>query len=267
MLPRSLRHACALACLFVWTCTQIGPVFAADAERPSPLRSGIEFTSADVRSLQDDDFQNPGMLWVTRGEELWRVAAGRSGKSCADCHQRAETSMKGVAARYPVYDAAAGDVVNLEGRINLCRTHRQAAKPLVYESENMLALTTYVAHQSRGARVEGAVPTELRASFERGRERYRKRIGQMDLACTHCHQQNWGRTLLAQTISQGHGNAYPAYRLEWQSLGSLQRRLRACYFGVRAEMPPYQSPELLDLEVYLAWRGRGLTIETPGVRR
>jgi sulfur-oxidizing protein SoxA len=115
--------------------------------------------------------------------------------------------------------------------------------------------------------VSGAVPAELRPAFERGRERYRRRIGQMNLACIHCHQRNWGKTLLAQTISQGHGNAFPAYRLEWQSLGSLQRRLRACYYGVRAEMPPYGADELLELEVYLAWRGRGLPVEAPGVRR
>lgn len=240
---------------------------AAEAERPTPLKSGIEFTSADVRALQSDDLENPGMLWVTRGEKLWQTTAGKSGKSCADCHQRGEATMRGVAARYPVYDAAAGRIVNLESRINLCRTRKQGAEPFVYESEGMLALSAYVAHQSRGMPVQGAVPQALRASFERGRERYHKRIGQMDLACTHCHQQHWGRTLLAQTLSQGHGNAYPAYRLEWQSLGSLQRRLRACYFGVRAEMPPYQSPELLELEVYLAWRGRGLPIEAPGVRR
>jgi len=261
------RSSRAFACLSILTAAQVGLVLAADPERPSPLKSGIEFNSADVRTLQDSDFENPGMLWVTRGESMWRAAAGKSAKSCADCHQRAEDSMKGVAARYPIYDAAAGRIVNLESRINLCRTRRQAAEPLVYESEGMLGLTTYVAHQSRGIPVEGAIPPELRASFKRGRERYHKRIGQMDLACTHCHQQNWGRTLLAQTISQGHGNAYPAYRLEWQSLGSLQRRLRACYFGVRAEMPLYQAPELLELEVYLAWRGRGLPMETPGVRR
>jgi sulfur-oxidizing protein SoxA len=174
--------------------------------------------------------------------------------------------MRGVAARYPVADAS-GAVVNLEGRINACRTGQQGAQPWAYESEALLSVTAYVAHQSRGMAVEGEVPAGLRASFERGRERYRQRIGQMNLACVHCHQQNWGRTLLAQTISQGHANAFPAYRLEWQSVGSLQRRLRACYFGVRAEMPAYEAQELLDFEVYLAWRGRGLPVEAPGVRR
>ena len=89
----------------------------------------------------------------------------------------------------------------------------------------------------------------------------------MNLSCAHCHDRNWGKKLLAETITQGHGNDYPAYRLEWQTLGSLQRRVRACFFGVRAEMPTYGAQALLDLELYLAWRGRGLPVGAPGVRR
>lgn len=217
--------------------------------------------------MQADEFANPGMLWVTRGEKLWRTPAGSTGAACAQCHGDAAKGMRGVATRYPARDARSSRLVNLEGRVNLCRTRHQKAEALAHESEDLLALSAYVAHQSRGMPISGEVPAELRASFERGRTQYHKRIGQMNLACTQCHQQNWGKTLLAQTISQGHGNAYPTYRLEWQSLGSLQRRLRACYFGVRAEMPAYDAPELLELELYLAWRGRGLPIETPGVRR
>ena len=94
-----------------------------------------------------------------------------------------------------------------------------------------------------------------------GRKRRRLR------ASPRCHNANWGRTLFAERISQGHPNAYPAYRLEWQTLGSLERRLRACLSGVRAEILPYGSPEYADLALYLSWRAKGLPIETPGVRR
>jgi len=76
-------------------------------------------------------------------------------------------------------------------------------------------------------------------------------------------RRNWGKRLLSETISQGQPNAYPAYRLEWQTLGSLERRMRACLSGIRAEMLPYASPEYLDLELYLAWRAQGLPVETP----
>ena len=239
---------------------------AAD-KTPAAPRSGISFASADIRALQSDDFANPGMLWVTRGEKLWGMAAGRNNQSCASCHQDAKSSMKGVAARYPRIDAASSRLFNLEGRINQCRERKQAAEPLPHESEALLALTAYVAHQSRGEPIAVAIDESSRPHFERGRETYYRRQGQMNLACTHCHEQNAGRKLLADIISEGHGNAYPIYRLEWQSAGSLHRRLRACYFGVRAELPAYGSAELLDLELYLARRATGLPVETPGVRR
>ena len=243
----------------------ITAVPAAEAPRHHSVKSGIDYSSDDLRRLQADDFANPGMLWVARGESLWRSAAGRAGKSCADCHGDAASGMKGVAASYPRVEEER--VLNLEGRINRCRERHQAAEPLRYETEELLALTAYVAHQSRGLPVAVAVDEHNRAAHARGRAVYYRRQGQINLACTHCHERNAGRKLLAETISEGHGNAYPAYRLEWQSAGSLHRRLRACYFGVRAEMPAFGADELLDLELFLAVRASGLQVETPGVRR
>ena len=32
-------------------------------------------------------------------------------------------------------------------------------------------------------------------------------------------------------------------------------------------MPEYGSPDLQDLQAYLAWRAQGLAMESPGVRR
>ena len=240
---------------------------AAEPQRPVPLKSGIEFASADVRRLQTDDFENPGMLWVTRGTKLWNEPAGKGGKPCVACHGDAGQSMKGVAARYPRVDPGTGRLVNLEGRINVCREKNQQVAPLAHESAELLALTAYVSHQSRGMPVGVTLDAQNMKNFEHGRTLYHTRIGQMNLACTQCHDRNWGKKLAAETISQGHGNAYPAYRFEWQSVGSLERRIRACYYGLRAEMPPFGAQELLDLELYLAWRGNGLPIETPGVRR
>lgn len=233
---------------------------------PAP-KSGIEYSGRDVRALQADDFGNPGMLWVVRGEKLWNAPAGRSAKACADCHQKAPEAMRGVATRYPRVSPDGRGLINLEARINQCRDSHQGADTLAYESEELLSLTAYVAHQSRGMPVSVEINEANRMHFERGRETYYRRQGQMNLACTHCHERNAGRRLLADIISEGHGNAYPVYRLEWQSAGSLHRRLRACYFGVRAEQPAAGSAELLDLELYLASRARGLKVETPGVRR
>ena len=241
-------------------------VAAAQSGLPNPPRSGIDYASASVRAMQSDDAANPGMLWVTRGERLWQSPVGRSAKACADCHQDVKDSMKGVAATYP-RKLASDRLQNLEGRINQCRERNQSADPLRYESEDLLALTAYVAHQSRGMPTAAVIDNAHRPHWERGRETYFRRQGQMNLACANCHDDNAGKKLLNDTISEGHGNAYPLYRLEWQGLGSLHRRFRACYFGVRAERPAFGSDEFLDLELYLAWRATGLPVETPGVRR
>ncbi len=239
----------------------------AQAQQPGPPRSGIEFASADIRALQRDDFANPGMLWVERGAKLWNEPAGPDGKSCASCHQDGRASMRGAATRYPLVDGATKQLLNVEGRINQCRTARQGAPAYGYESEALLSLTAYVAFQSRGMPLAAPADGPARPFYEAGRKLYTTRMGQMNLACTQCHDANWGRKLLAETVSQGQPNGYPAYRLEWQALGSLHRRLRACMFGIRAEPFAAGSPELLNLELYLAVRGQGLPVETPAVRR
>jgi sulfur-oxidizing protein SoxA len=217
--------------------------------------------------MQNDDRANPGMLWVQEGETLWRKAAGTAGRSCASCHQDAAGSMKGVAARYPAFDSRVGRVINLEQRINQCRVDRQQAPPFASESEELLALTAYVAHQSRGMPIRVAIDGPARPFFEAGRVLFVTRQGQFNLSCQACHEDHWDQELRGLPISQGYGNAYPAYRLEWQTIGSLQRRLRNCNIAVRAEPYPYGAQEYVNLELYLAWRARGLPIETPGVRR
>jgi sulfur-oxidizing protein SoxA len=231
------------------------------------LKSGSAFLGPDLRALQADEFANPGMLWAERGGKLWREPAGKSARSCASCHEDAEASMRGVAARYPRIDPASGRLLDIESRINVCRTERMGAGALRHESEELLALTAYVARQSRGTPIGVDINGPARAHFESGRAFYYQRHGQMNLSCAHCHEANWGRRLYAETITQGHPNAWPAYRLEWQTLGSLERRLRACLSGIRAEMLPYGSPEYRDLELFLAWRAQGLAVEAPGVRR
>ncbi len=236
-------------------------------QRPSPLKSGIEFQGADVKALQADDFANPGMLWVQRGEKLWMEFRGENRWNCAGCHGVARASMRGVANRYPRYDAALGRVVNLEQRINACVTQRQKAPELAWESDELLGLTAYIALQSRGLPIAVQAEPRGKEAWEHGRRLYFTRIGQLNLACSHCHDASWGKTLLAEKLSQGHPTGWPAYRLEWQRMGSLQRRLRACFHGIRAEMPPYGSPDLVALELYLATRAQGLRQEAPGVRR
>src|SRR4051812_16661415 len=99
---------------------------AVGAEIPlGERRSGYSFMAPDTKAMQDDDTSNPGMLWVLDGEKLWARKTGAADKACADCHHEARVSMKGVAAHYPAFDKALGRPVDLEARINLCRTNHQ----------------------------------------------------------------------------------------------------------------------------------------------
>ena len=229
-------------------------------------RSAYEDMSRDNKAMQDDDTSNPGMLAVLDGEALWATKAGALGKSCADCHGDAKTSMKGVAARYPAFDPASGRPLNLEQRINLSREQDQKAQAFAYESKDMLALSAYVATQSRGEPIAPPDDPRLQPFIEKGRAQFNQRQGQLNLSCGQCHDDNWGKHLAGNTVPQAHPTGYPIYRLEWQSVGSLQRRLRNCMIGMRAESYAYGAPEYVEMELFLMWRARGMKIETPAVR-
>ena len=239
---------------------------ASSAEIPrSERRSTYEQMSPETKAMQDEDTANPGMLWVLDGEALWRAKAGAAGRACADCHAEAQQSMKGVAARYPAYDEKRKAPVNLEGRINICRAEQQQAPALALESKDLLALTAYIARQSRGLPIESK-DERLKSFIDAGRVIFSSRQGQLNLACAQCHDDNWGQKLAGITMPQGHPTGYPLYRLEWQTLGSLQRRLRNCMIGMRAESYAYGSPEFIALEAFLMWRARGMSMESPAVR-
>ena len=229
-------------------------------------RSGSEFMSPSTQAMQRDDTQNPGMLWVQDGEMLWNRKVGKSDKSCASCHGAASASMRGVAARYPAFDVQRQRPLNLSQRINQCRQKNQQAEPLRAESQELLSIESYVAYQSRGMPATPPEDARLEPFRARGLQRFRQRIGQLNLSCAQCHDDNWGKRLGSSVIPQAHPTGYPVYRLEWQGLGSLQRRLRNCMTGVRAESFAYDAQELVELELYLASRAKGMPLETPGVR-
>jgi L-cysteine S-thiosulfotransferase len=257
-----MRSLGAIAMVALLVVTGVAAAEIPEAQR----RSGATFMAPDTQAMQNDDTANPGMLWVLDGEALWKKKAGAADKACADCHGDIKTSMKGVAARYPAFDNALGRPVDLEQRINLCRANRQQATPLAYESRDLLALTAFVAQQSRGARITTGTDPQLEPFIAKGRALYTQRQGQLNLACANCHDDNWDKRLAGSAITQGHPTGYPLYRLEWQSLGSLQRRLRSCITGVRAQAYDFGAPELVELELYLMSRARGMPMESPAVR-
>jgi sulfur-oxidizing protein SoxA len=207
------------------------------------------------------------MLWVDQGESLWNQPAGLSGKSCASCHGDAAQSMRTAATRYPAYSLAARHVINLEQQINRCRTTRQYAITLPYDSRNQLALTTFISYQARGLPMNVAITGPAAESFRRGRTFFYLRRGQLDLFCSNCHEQHPGGHLRGETISQGQVNGFPIYRQLWQAMGSTHRMFAWCNEAIRAKPYPAGSQAYVDLELYERWRGRGLPVEAPAIRR
>ena len=130
--------------------------------------SGYEFQSEDTRVLQDDPFANPGMLWVDQGSVLWRSKPSPDAPSCSSCHDEQADGLRGVAARYPSYDAEAGTLVNLEGRVNRCREKHQRQSAYAYESAELLALTAFIAHQSNGMPINVDIDGPARPFFDSG---------------------------------------------------------------------------------------------------
>jgi len=229
-------------------------------------RSGYQDMGEALQKMQDDDTANPGMLFVQLGGQLWNRAVGAADKSCADCHGDAAVSMKGIAARYPAIPAGSDRPVDLEGRINLCRTEQQKADRLPPENRDLLALAVYVAHQSRDLQIAPPYDPRLDAFRREGAEIYRRRQGQLNLSCAICHDDNAGKKLAGIVIPEAHPTGYPIYRLEWQALGSLKRRFRNCMVGIRAEAWPLDALEYTALELYLMERAKGMKLETPAVR-
>lgn len=229
--------------------------------------SASDLLPPELKQQQADDGANPGMLWVQRGQDLWTIPGGKQGKSCAGCHGDATATMRGVAARYPAIDGVSGRLVNLEGRINDCRERHMDAEPLTYESDDMLGLTAFITRESRGLPFSVRIDGPARPHYDAGRRFFFQRQGQLNLACNQCHDDNVGRHLRGDTISSGLPTGYPVYRLDWQKMGSLHRRLRACALGVRAEQLDYGSPEYIDLELYLAARAGSVAIDAPALRK
>ena len=243
----------------------IAPLVVALAQDADKRRSGYQDMGPSLRSMQDDDTANPGMLWVSEGRALWGKRAGAADKACADCHA-GEAAMAGVASRYPAFDASTGRPIDLGQRVNRCRVEQQKAEAFAPESRELLALTAFIARQSRGQPIAPPGDTRLRPFVEQGESLWRQRQGQLNLSCAQCHDDNAGGRLAGATIPQAHPTGYPIYRLEWQAVGSLQRRLRNCLVGMRAEPYAYGSPEYVALELFLMDRARGMTLEAPGVR-
>ncbi len=262
-----MRRALMLSVVLPLTLVLCGVASAQERLLPlAEVRSGLAFAGRDVQAMQADVQANPAQLWLAQGRALWDAPAGAEKRACKSCHGGVST-MKGVAVAFPRLQAGTGHLFNLEDQIRHCSTQRQRAPVPEFESDELLALTALITQASEGLPLRAADDSALLPHLRAGAALFQRRQGQLNLACTNCHDSHSGQRFYTDLLSQGQPNGYPLYRLEWQKLGSLARRLRSCHVGIRAEPPAYGDLSLRQLTLYLNWRGQGLTIEMPAVRK
>lgn len=229
------------------------------------IYSGWRFRSDETQAFQMDDFDNPGMIGVESAMDVWDTVDGAAGKSCADCHGAAE-DMAGVRAVYPKWNEARGMVTTLEMEVNNCRETRMEAEPWKYTSGAMTDMVALISSVSRGMLVNVAINGPAQATWEQGKELYYTRTGQLEMSCASCHEQSYGMMIRADHLSQGQINGFPTYRLKNTKLNSVHARFKGCVRDTRAETYSPGSPEFIALELYVASRGNGLSVEGPSVR-
>ncbi|NBR34438.1 MAG: sulfur oxidation c-type cytochrome SoxA [Rhodobacteraceae bacterium] len=230
------------------------------------IMSGWRFRSEGTQAMQADDFDNPAMAAVDGALEAWNTVEGEKGKSCASCHGDVEESMVGIRAVYPKWNEKAGEVRTLAMQINDCRENQMGAEKYGYTSGDMAAMEALISVQSRGMPVNVAIDGPAAATWEQGKELYYTRTGQLELSCANCHEDNYGNMIRADHLSQGQINGFPAYRLKNTKLNTVHDRFKGCVRDTRAETFKPGGPEFIALELYVASRGNGLSVEGPSVR-
>lgn len=227
------------------------------------VRSGWTFRSSETQQLQMDDFDNPGMIFVDQAEERFAAVDGSEGKACKDCHADV-AEFKGLRTQLPKLED--GKLASMEDLINECRTDRMGAEKWKWGGAPMQSMVALIGLQSRGMPMNVKIDGDYAPFWEKGKEMYYTRYGQLELSCANCHEDNYDNMIRADHLSQGQINGFPTYRLKNTKLNSMHDRFKGCIRDTRAETFSPGSDEFRALELYVSSRGNGLSVETPSVR-
>ncbi len=228
--------------------------------------SGWVYRAKETQATQMDDFENPAMLFVDIAIDDWNAVDGTAGKSCASCHTGGPEEFAGLRSELPRWNEEQGSLYNMEDYINLMRVEYMGAEPLKWAKPRMDAMVALISLQSRGMPMNVAIDGPVSDIWALGEEIYYTRVGQLDMACANCHEDNFGNMIRADRLSQGQSNGFPAYRLKNAKLNSIQARFKGCMKNIRAEPFAVGGEEFRALELYVASRGNGLSVEGPSVR-
>lgn len=208
----------------------------------------------------------PYELAVQEGEDLFNTPF-KNGKTFASCFRNGGIGIQG---DYPYFDKEIGRVQTLEAAVNDCLV-KNGEKPLGYGKGKMASVLAYMSFTSRGQVIDTKIPHDQRAmdAYEKGKQFYYARRGQMNMSCAHCHIDNAGNKIRADILSPslGHVTHFPVYRAAWGEMGTLHRRFSGCNKQVRAKDFPLQSDEYRNLEYFMTYMSNGLHWNGPGARK
>ena len=189
-----------------------------------------------------------------------------NGKHYADCFANGGI---GVRQDFPYFDVKTGEVVTLDLAINRCRT-ANGEKPLPYQTGMMASLTAYMVQTSRGKPFDIKIPDDprARAAYEAGKQYFYTRRGQLNFSCASCHVVSAGQRMRGDILAPALGilAAFPIYRSDWGSMGTIDRRFTSCSSQMRSVPLPAQDPSYRNLEYFLAYMSNGIPITGPGTR-
>jgi sulfur-oxidizing protein SoxA len=211
-----------------------------------------------------DDFP-PYDFAIDRGKQMFATPF-KNGKSYGDCF-----ADKGIGIRqnYPYFDLKNGEVITLELALNRCR-EANGEEPYSYVKDEMASLTAYMAFTSRGKPFDIKIPNDPRAlaAYQKGEEYFYGRRGQLNFSCASCHVQNPGNHIRTEVLAPALGivAAMPIYRSEWNSMGTMSRRLVTCNSQVRGVPLKPQDEDYRDVEYFLSYMSNGLPVSGPGAR-
>ncbi len=204
---------------------------------------------------------------IEQGKKLFDTPF-KNGKTYASCFSNKGI---GIAGNYPYWDKKQGQVVTLELAVNNCRKEN-GEEPLPYNKGKIAQILAYMASTSRGKKVHVVIPKDdprALEAYEKGKEYYFTRRGQLNFACANCHIQNAGMNLRSDLLSPaiGHTTHWPVYRTTWGEIGNLHWRFQGCNKQVRAKPSKPQSEEYRNLEYFLSYMSNGLPMSGPAVRK
>ena len=217
---------------------------------------------AEYRRMLEDG--NPAELFEAKGELLWKQKRGPKNASLEQCDLgKGPGIVKGAFVELPRWFADTKKVQDLETRLVTCMETLQgfnaaeiAGTPFGRgEQNNVTALATWVASESRGLRF--SLPqghAEEKKSYEIGKRVFFFRGGPMDFSCASCHAEAGKRIRMQDlpdlTTNPGDGvgfAAWPAYRVSNGQMWSMQLRLNDCYRQQRFPYPGFGSDATIAL--------------------